>query len=412
MRKISFFAAVAAVLVTSAACGKTPGDDPANNPYKSLELTTKSAEFVEKGSTFSFEYIDRINASATKDYIVSSLSMQFLLGMILDGARGATADEICKVLGYGAGEVQAVNEYCLSMMEQLPGLDKKTTLTIANSIFVDDGWPLLDSYKSTVGRYYQAEVSNLNFADGVASLKVINNWCKDHTNELIPKILDEVKPEMLAYLLNALYFKSQWKEKFQKDRTSEEAFTNASGNKGKVTMMKQEKAHSYAETDVYQAVRLPYGNGAFSMYVFLPKGKYGVSDVTAALRKEDWNVVRNDLSSCEVDLWLPKFETKFQIKLNDLLSEMGMPLSFNPEKADFGAMSEYALCLSFVQQDALIKVDEEGSEAAAVSSAGMIKNTSIGPEKFVVFHADHPFLYLITESSTGAILFAGRYGGE
>lgn len=412
MRKISFFAAVAAVLVTSAACGKTPGDDPANNPYKSLDLTTKSVEFVEKGSTFSFEYIDRINASTTKDYIVSPLSMQFLLGMILDGARGATADEICKVLGYGAGEVQAVNEYCLSMMEQLPGLDKKTTLTVANSIFVDDGWPLLDSYKSTVGRYYQAEVSNLNFADGEASLKAINGWCKDHTNGLIPKILDEVKPEMLAYLLNALYFKSQWKEKFQKDRTSEEAFTNASGNKGKVTMMKQEKAHSYAETDVYQAVRLSYGNGAFSMYVFLPKGKYGVSDVTAALRKEDWNVVRHDLSSCEVDLWLPKFETKFQIKLNDLLSEMGMPLSFNPEKADFGAMSEYALCLSFVQQDALIKVDEEGSEAAAVSSAGMIKNTSIGPEKFVVFHADHPFLYLITESSTGAILFAGRYGGE
>ena len=412
MRKISIAAAAAALLLSGIACGKTPGDDPKNNEYKPLELTTKSAEFAEKGSTFTFNFIDQINASTQKDYIISPLSMQFLLGMILDGAKGATAEEICRVLGYGAGEVEAVNEYCLSMLQQLPALDKKTTLTIANSIFVDDGWPLLDSYKRTVGQYYQAEVANLNFSDGTASLKAINGWCADHTNGLIPKILDEVSPDMLAYLLNALYFKSQWKEKFQKAQTADETFTDESGTKGMVPMMKQNKNYGYTETSVYQAVRLPYGNGAFSMYVFLPKGKNGVADITATLKKDDWNTVRRSLSTCEVDLWLPKFETKFHIKLNDILSEMGMPLSFDPGNADFTAMSDYALCLSFVQQDAIIKVDEEGSEAAAVSSAGMMKNTSVGPEKFVTFHADHPFLYLITESSTGAVLFAGRYSGK
>ena len=412
MKKISILAALAALALSASACGKTPGDDPKNNEYKPLELTTKSAEFAEKGSTFTFNFIDRINANTTKDYIISPLSMQFLLGMILEGAKGETAEEICKVLGYGAGETEAVNEYCLSMLRQLPALDKKTTLTIANSIFVDDGWPLLDSYKRTVGQYYQAEVSNLNFADNAASLKAINGWCSDHTNGLIPKILDEVDPDMLAYLLNALYFKSQWKEKFQKGMTADETFTDESGAKANVPMMKQNKAYGYTETDVYQEVRLPYGNGAFSMYVFLPKGKYGVSDITASLRKADWNTTRNRLSTCEVDLWLPKFETKYHIKLNNLLSEMGMPRSFDPVNADFTAMSEFALCLSFVQQDAIIKVDEEGSEAAAVSSAGMMKNTSVGPEKFVTFHADHPFLYLITESSTGAVLFACRYSGK
>ena len=113
-----------------------------------------------------------------------------------------------------------------------------------------------------------------------------------------------------------------------------------------------------------------------------------------------------------VDLWLPKFETNYHIKLNDLLSEMGMPNAFDGSKADFLAMSDYALCLSFVQQDAAIKVDEEGTEAAAVSSAGMMKNTSEGFDSFATFHADHPFLYLITESSTGAVLFAGRYAGK
>ena len=412
MHKISILAALTAIALSGSACSKIFGDDSKNNEYKPLKLTTKSAEFAEKGSTFTFQFIDQINTASAKDYIISPLSMQFVLGMVLDGAKGETAEEICQVLGYGAGETEAVNEYCLSMLQQLPALDKKTKLTIANAIFVDDGWPLQDNYKRTVGKYYQAEVSNLNFADGAASLKAINGWCSDHTNGLIPQILDKVDRDMLAYLLNALYFKSLWKDKFDKDNTSDEFFTDESGTRGKLPMMKQNKAYGYTETDVYQAVRLPYGNGAFSMYVFLPKEKYGVSDVTASLRQADWDLVRDALSTCEVNLWLPRFETKYHIKLNDILSEMGMPLSFDPVHADFSAMSDYALCLSFVQQDAIIKVDEEGSEAAAVSSVGMIRTASAGPEEYVVFHADHPFLYLITESSTGAVLFAGRYSGK
>ena len=412
MHKISILAALTAIALSGSACSKIFGDDSKNNEYKPLQLTTKSAEFAEKGSTFTFQFIDQINTASTKDYIISPLSMQFVLGMVLDGAKGETAEEICQVLGYGAGETEAVNEYCLSMLQQLPALDKKTKLTIANAIFVDDGWPLQDNYKRTVGKYYQAEVSNLNFADGAASLKAINGWCADHTNGLIPQILDKVDRDMLAYLLNALYFKSQWKDKFDKANTSDEFFTDEFGTRGKLPMMKQNKAYGYTETDVYQAVRLPYGNGAFSMYVFLPKEQYGVSDVTASLRQADWDLVRDAFSTCEVNLWLPRFETKYHIKLNDILSEMGMPLSFDPVHADFSAMSDYALCLSFVQQDAIIKVDEEGSEAAAVSSVGMLRTASAGPDRFVVFHADHPFLYLITESSAGAVLFAGRYSGK
>lgn len=411
MHKLTILAASATLILSFAACDKI-GDDEKNNPYKPLELTTKSAEFVQKGNTFSFNFIDRINSATDKDYIISPLSMQFLLGMILDGAQGETANEICSVLGYGAGEVNAVNEYCLSMLQQLPSMDKKTTLNIANAIFVDDGWPLLDSYKSAVGQYFKAEVSNLDFANNAASLKAINGWCNKQTNGMIPKVLDEVSTDMLAYLLNAMYFKSQWKEKFQKSATSDETFTDESGTKGKVKMMKQNKNYNYTENDVYKAIRMPYGNGVFSMYAFLPMEGYKLADVVAALKKSDWDRVRHEMFICDVDLWLPKFETKYHIKLNDILSDMGMPLSFDKEKADFKAMSKYALCLSFVQQDAVIKVDEEGTEAAVVSSAGMMKETSAGPGDHVVFHADHPFLYLITESSTGAILFAGRYSGK
>ena len=298
------------------------------------------------------------------------------------------------------------------MLKQLPELDKKTTLTIANAIFVDDGWPLLDSYTSMVEKYYKAEVANLDFKDEAKSLKAINGWCDKQTRGMVPKILDKVDPEMLAYLLNAMYFKSQWKEKFPKASTSKEDFTYEDASRGKVEMMKVNKSYRYNDNDIFQIVNLPYGNGAFSMVVLLPKPKRTVAEITKYLRKADWGALRGDMVTCDVDLWLPKFETKYHIKLNDLLSEMGMPSAFDSEKADFKAMSKFALCLSFVQQDAIIKVDEEGTEAAVVSIGGMMKETAVAPGEHVVFHADHPFIYLITEASTGAVLFAGRYGSK
>lgn len=402
MKHLFLFAAFLTVL---ASCQK-PSNNP-DNTYKPLDLSTRSAEFVRLGEPFTFEFIDRIHAEEKGDFIISPLSMQILLGMILDGAQGTTADEICRVLGYGAGETDAVNEFCRSMLTQLPQLDQKTTLTMANALFVDDGWPLLDSYQSTVRKYYDAEIANLNFADGAGSLKAINGWCADHTNGLIPKILDEVDPNMLAYLLNAMYFKSQWVNKFQPSATREEKFADESGRTAPVQMMRKTQENLYYEDDVLQAVRLPYGNEAFSMTVFLPQPKHTVEDVIASLKKTNGHY---DMVDCEVELWLPRFETSYHIRLNDILSAMGMPSAFDSGAADFKAMSAYAGHLDFVQQDAVIKVDEEGAEAAVVSSAGIEKAMAPEPGSFVVFHADHPFLYLITEASTGAVLFAGRYG--
>lgn len=407
---ISLLACASAMLMAGVSCGNSIEPDDNNNPYKSLDLTTKSMEFVEKGNTFAFNFIDRINSAEKKDYVVSPLSMQFLLGMILDGAKGTTADEICQVLGFGEGQTGAVNEYCLSLLEQLPKMDKKTTLSIADAIFVDDGWPLKKSYKEDVGKYYKAAVENLDFSNQAKALKVINGWCNDNTNGLIPKVLDGVSTDILAYLLNAVYFKSQWAEKFEKGSTADETFTDETGTKNKVKMMKQRKDFGYYQNDTYQAVCLPYGNGVFKMTVFLPNNDCAVADVTKALKKEAWNTLRFRMSTADVDLWLPKFETKYHIELNDILSDMGMPSAFNA--ADFSAMSDYANSLSFVMQDAVIKVDEEGTEAAAVSTAGIEKNSIGAPGDKVVFHADHPFLYLITESSSGAVLFAGRYSGK
>ena len=412
MKHLSFLIAAFCLVVASTSCEKIGTDSEKNNPYKPLDLTTKSAEFVKIGNDFSIEFIDRINASASKDYIVSPLSMQFLLGMVLDGANGETSDEICRALGYGQGEKEAVDQYCLSMLEQLPKMDKKTTLRIANAMFVDKSISILDAYKLNVKKYYWADVCNLDFSDAANTLKTINDWCSKSTNGMIPRVLDNVSTDIPLYLFDAMYFKGQWKEKFKKGDTQEENFTNESGSVSKVPMMKQTKSHGYMENDVFQAVSLAYGNGAFSMVALLPKSGYKVADVIDALKDSGWEEICNSLyRTHEVNLWLPKFETTFGTKLNDILSAMGMPLAFDRQKADFSALSSSPLYLDYVRQDAIIKVDEEGTEAAVVSHAAFGKMDA-APAPAVVFHADHPFLYLISEKSTGAILFAGRYSGK
>ena len=264
MKHLLFLAAGAALMMmTVVSCGEIPevsGND-ADNAYKPLELSTKAAGFVKKGGTFTFDFIDRINKEADEDFVVSPLSMQFLLGMLLDGANGETAAQIAKVLGYGAGEVDEVNQFCLSMLQQLPNLDNKTKLNIANAIFLDDGWPLNGSFRKDVSKFFDAEVSNLDFANGEEALKAINGWCSKQTEGLIPKVIDNVDPRILAYLMNAVYFKSQWVYQFSKDATSDDLFFDEDGNFGTVKMMKQVSEVPYHENDRYQMVRLPYGNG-------------------------------------------------------------------------------------------------------------------------------------------------------
>ena len=411
MRHFAIVVTLLAVALGFASCEKEEVEDYSDNTFKKIELTTRSADLAQTGNTFAINFINRVNKAEQGDWLVSPLSMQFLLGMLLNGANGQTADEICDVLGYGEDEVAAVNEFCLSMIRQLPDLDKQTKLAIANAIFVNKNYALRDRYKSVVSEYYDAQVTNEDFSKGSTTTKAINKWCSDHTNGLITKIIDNVNSQMLAYLLNAVYFKSQWKDKFNKGNTVKESFTQEGGASTTVQMMRTGKKFLYQDNDMFQAVRLPYGNGVFSMYVILPAEGKTISDVIGFISGEYWNKFVRSMVMCDVDLWLPKFETNFDISLNKILSEMGMPSSFIAGKADFTSMSNSAMCLSFVRQKAAIKVDEDGTEAAAVSVAGMMA-TAAAPGQHVVFHADHPFLYMITETTSGAILFAGKYGGK
>ena len=385
-----------------------PEENPKEKPLKMIELDTRSESFVRQGKTFAFEFLRRVNEDSKNSFVISPLSMQFLLGMILDGAQGETADEICRLLGYEAGDVQAADAFASSMLEQLPAVDKETVLTIADAVFVNDRCSILDSYSTRVIQNYDATVSNLDFIDVEEATNQINQWCSDHTNGMMTHVLDQVDSSVLAYLMNAVYFKGRWKEPFPADATSQEKFFDAEGKESTVPMMKKASSFLYQENERFRAVRLPYGNGSFQMTVILPQKDKTVQDAVSGLDANGWREITSLWSMREVDVWLPRFETRFHIDLNQLLIEMGMPSAFDELKANFRAMSTENLFLRQVMQDSIIKVDEEGSEAAAVSTGVMATSA---PQR-TAFHADHPFLYLITESSTDVILFAGKYTGQ
>ena len=383
------------------------------NERKPIELDESQHAYVTAGNDFAFRFLARIDENEKNgDWFVSPVSLQYLLGLVLDGAGGATADEICQTLGYKAGESEAVDAYCRKMLTELPKLDKTTKLSLANAIFFNDKMKINTPYKKRVENAYDAEVKSLDFNQKMASLREINGWCNKQTNGLIPAVLDDVSPDMFAYLLNALYFKGSWMYPFNKNFTRERTFTLESGQEKEIKMMAKERKFSYNEDKICQRVSLPYGNGAYSMIVMLPKKHHTVSDVIASLDGESWENLRKTMyGGTLINVWLPPFESKYHIMLNDILIDMGMPLSFGP-RADFKAMSPDALWLSFVQQDAVIKVDEEGTEAAAVTSAGMLGATAVPePPRVIDFHCDHPFLYMIVENSTGSILFAGKFTG-
>ena len=384
-----------------------------NNERKRIELDESQQVYAEAGHDFAFRFLKQVDACEANDWFVSPVSLQYLLGLVLDGADGETADEICRTLGYPAGQAEAVDAFCRKMLSELPALDKKTKLSLANAIFFNDKMKIQTPYKKRVEEFYDAEVESLDFGQRNQSLRKINGWCSKQTNGLIPAVIEDIDPEMFAYLLNALYFKGTWTDPFNKRYTRERTFTMESGKQKEIPMMAKERKFGYSEDKICQRLVLPYGNGAYSMFVLLPKKGHTVADVIAALNGENWKELRNHWSySTLINVWLPPFESKYHIKLNDILCDMGMPRSFGPA-AQFKQMSPDALWLSFVQQDAVIKVDEEGTEAAAVTSAGMLGATAIPePPRVIDFHCDHPFLYLITENSTGTVLFAGKFTGK
>ena len=370
---------------------------------KEIELAEGEQELINSNNDFAFNLFRK--ARGEKSKILSPLSVTFALGMLNNSAEGQTLQEINQTLGFGEAGADAINAFCQKMLKESNTLDEKTKALIANTIFVNEGcgYRLQEGFVDKVNTYYDAQPQNRDFYDG-ETMDVINQWASDHTMGMIPKVLNEktFKPYSISYLLNALYFKGIWSSPFRKENTQDEPF----GGGDEVPMMHMEKSIGYAENDLYQAVRLPYGNGAYRMDIFLPREDKTVGEVLETLSGSNW---QQKYQNTLIDLKLPRFETSTNQPLVQVMAELGMPTAFT-EEAEFPYFCNAPCCISDMFQVAKIKLDEEGTEAAAVTVIG-VETTSMPPVP-TSFHANRPFLYVISEQSTDAIFFIGQYTGS
>ena len=354
--------------------------------------------------------------------ILSPISIIYALGMLNNGATGETQQQINKVLGFADTGAEGINAFCRKMLSRAVCLDPDTKLNIANNIYFNSskGLTLNPVFLQLAKENYEAEPDIRDFHDGL-TMDVINQWCSDHTEKMIEKVLNEgsFNPSAVSYLLNAIYFKGNWETKFEEENTVEEPFGEPVdfGQYGDlrpiVPMMHQTGSYLYWENDLCQAVMLPYGNESFVINILLPREGKRICDVLESLTASSWTeqyVWRGE--SAIVDLKLPRFEADTDINLKGIMSRLGMPKAFT-NAAEFPNFCDTETFIGMMKQVAKIKVNESGTEAAAVTIIGMDYSYA-GPEpepRYVTFHATRPFLYVIRDQTSGAILFIGQYTG-
>lgn len=404
------FVTIAAIL-SPASCekGNSDLDKELPDPIK-IELRGSEAEMVKSDQQFAIEFFANVfneeAAELDKNFMISPLSLSMALAMTWNGADGETKAVMQKVLKLDGYTDQEVNEYYEKLREGLLKTDPSTKLAIANSIWTNKNIKFKDDFIRLNNEYFNSTVESVDFSDA-NSVKLMNKWAADNTNNLITHVLDKTNPNALMYLMNALYFKGIWTSEFNSRNTSSKPFYSEDGQTKNVDMMHQKSSFNYNENQIMQIVELPYGNQAFSMIVLLPKEGNKLADVTQELQNSNsWGNLVSELRSTQVDLYLPKFKTEYSRVLNDVLEKMGMGIAFEPGAADFSRMTDADAFISFVEQFTYINTDEVGTEAAAVTVVG-IELTSYQPDRTATFNANRPFIYIIRENSTGSILFMG-----
>jgi serpin B len=396
----------------AASCDKSGHASPAGKLPDPIRIQLRSVEeqMVKNDQAFAFSFFEKVFAEESLEgdgnFMVSPLSLSMALAMTWNGAGGDTRTAMQQTLHMDEFDDEEVNGYYKKLKEALLATDPSTRLSIANAIFANHQVVVNPGFLNTNKTWYDATVRPVDFSLS-ATAALINQWASDHTNGLIEKVIDGTNPLDLMYLLNAIYFKGIWTAEFDAKNTSKRPFTYENGTTRQVDMMRQEATFNYAEDQTLQLVQLPYGNQSFSMMVLLPREGRRLRDVlSATLQDGYWGDLKAALRKAEVDLSFPKFRTEYSKYLNDVLSKMGMGIAFT-DAADFSGITDVPAKISFVKQDTYISTDESGTEAAAVTTVGVELTSLPSQPKKVVFKADRPFVYLIQENSTGAILFMG-----
>lgn len=386
-------------------CSKT--EDEVRTEPVPIDLTQEQVAIIESGNSFAFDIFKKVLESSgdNENIMISPLSISYALSMTLNGASGETRDAMLEALRINGITTDALNNSYKELTGALLSVDKRVLMSIANSVWTENDFAVKQAFIEILRDYYNADSKSFDIADASVPDK-INAWIGDKTNDLIKEMIDDLPDNTVMLLINAIYFKGKWKSQFDESKTAEMPFYKSGGNQVDVPMMKQETEFSVYKGNGFLMAEFPYGQGNFVMDVILPDKQSCSCSTPALLSDAGFESWISQMNKTKTNVSFPRFKYGFRKTLSEVLSDMGMGIAFT-DGADFSNISDqYDLLLNDVAHQTFIETNEEGTEAAAVTVVE-VGTTSIQPDP-LVFRMDHPFLYIIRETTTNSIIFMGR----
>ena len=420
MKKVLLFMGMI-IALTFTACSNDSTEAVVEQPeqtgeFADIPLTAQQKKQVPVLNDFALNLTQQM-AVENKSFVVSPLSVAFLLGMLDEGAEGETQAEIARSLGLGDASREEVNELMAALLGYTGTADEQVAVAYANNVTLNAkyNYQLTETFGNAMKKYYDASIMSYDFSKPEA-LVAINSWSNEHSRGLIPNIIDKLDEDVVMCLLNAVYFKGKWTEPFDKTETHAGCFKIGTGNSDEdwinIDMMRKTATANYHEESGLQALNLPIGNGNYSMTLLLPAEGKTVKDMLAGLKASDLRQM--PFSQEEVDMAIPVFKTTAETNLIPLLKGMGMKKVFNKDESQLTRMvkdSLNPLYVSLMKQNTQLGINEEGTEGSAVTIGELMAGANID-RTINYFHATRPFAYFISDKGSGAILFMGMFAGE
>ena len=384
-----------------------PEEPVTRHSYTPVQLNETQQAINAKLQEFSWKLFKEVYAinDATKNLMISPISLEIDLGMFQNGIEGKTLEKLLKTQGLDGFKVDEVNDYYKTMITGIAQADDRVTFTSANSLWYHNEYSVADNFKSAIENNYAAKVASADFSDSKTK-DIINSWCSDNTGDRIKEMITALCPEDLFHLLNAVYFKGSWLFEFDKSQTKKDEFKTANGNIKEVDMMyKQFSSISYSDAGDFETIVLPFSSPGFMFFAMLPKEDVKMDD---AIINSLSPASINSLSTAKGYLYMPKYEVEYEMAaLVEVLQAINPELAFNQDEITF--LNTKVNDVNIMQKT-FFKVDEEGVEAAAVTDMSNTYFDNPDNSKIVELRFNRPFVYGIMEASTNMPLFIGYYG--
>ncbi|HEX7494120.1 MAG TPA: serpin family protein [Bacteroidales bacterium] len=408
MKQNNFKTAIAFLVIITLSvlsCKKQPVETFPTDPVP-IALTSDQISLISSENSFAFDIFKKVIETSTQseNVIISPLSISSALSMTLNGANGETRNAMLAALRLNGLTPEIINNSYKDLTEALLNVDKRVLISIANSVWTEKNFMVKKPFSDILGRYYNAESKSFNITDPMVPNQ-INSWIESKTNGLIKNMIDKLDQRTVMLLINAIYFKGKWNSQFDKEKTVQGSFYKSGGSTTQVPMMKQTSEYKIYNGEGFTLAEFPYGQANYVMDILLPDDSNGINSIMPLINDNSIKGWISQMSERKADVTFPKFKYGYKTDLNDILTDMGMGIAFT-DNADFSNISDINLLISMVKHQAFIETNEEGSEAAAATIVG-ISTTSM-PAGPYILNINHPFLYLIRETSTNSILFMGR----